>query len=291
MWTKIKIFLEMIKFEHTVFALPFAFMGAILGSVVITGHMPSWIQIGWITLAMIGARTAAMSLNRVIDRVIDKKNPRTANRAIPAGLLSTRQVLLYIILSFALLIWATMHLSILSMKLLPIAVFLLVFYSYTKRFTWTCHFILGLTLGLAPLGGWVAVTGSISGASLVFYLTIVCWSTGFDLIYACQDVDFDRKEGLYSFPSRFGIAASLYTARILHILTAVGLITLFFMTNLSLWYLLGLVIAYLILFYEHKLVSPKDLSKLNTAFFTMNGILSTVVFAFTLLDLVLVHHK
>jgi 4-hydroxybenzoate polyprenyltransferase len=291
MWTKIKIFLEMIKFEHTLFALPFAFMGAILGSVVMTGHMPTWIQIGWITLAMIGARTAAMSLNRVIDRVIDKKNPRTANRAIPAGLLSTRQVLLFIILSFALLFWATSHLSNLCMKLLPIAVFLLVFYSYTKRFTWACHFILGLTLGLAPLGGWVAVTGSISLSSLIFYLTIVCWSTGFDLIYACQDVDFDRKEGLYSFPSRFGIAASLYTARILHILTAVGLITLFFMTDLSMWYLIGLVIAYLILFYEHKLVSPKDLSKLNTAFFTMNGILSTVVFAFTLLDLALVHHK
>jgi 4-hydroxybenzoate polyprenyltransferase len=291
MWTKIKIFLEMIKFEHTLFALPFAFMGAILGSVVMTGHMPSWVQIGWITLAMIGARTAAMSLNRVIDRVIDKKNPRTANRAIPAGLLSTRQVSLFIILSFALLIWATSHLSSLSMKLLPIAVFFLVFYSYTKRFTWTCHFILGLTLGLAPLGGWVAVTGSISLSSLIFYLTIVCWSAGFDLIYACQDVDFDRKEGLHSFPSRFGIAASLYTARILHILTAVGLITLFFMTDLSMWYLIGLVIAYLILFYEHKLVSPKDLSKLNTAFFTMNGILSTVVFAFTLLDLALVHHK
>jgi 4-hydroxybenzoate polyprenyltransferase len=232
-----------------------------------------------------------MSLNRVIDRVIDKKNPRTANRAIPAGLLSARQVSLFIILSFALLIWATLHLSSLCMKLLPIAVFLLVFYSYTKRFTWTCHFILGLTLGLAPLGGWVAVTGSISLASLIFYLTIVCWSAGFDLIYACQDVDFDRKEGLYSFPSRFGIAASLYTARILHFLTAVGLITLFFLTDLSLWYLSGLVIAYLILFYEHKLVSPKDLSKLNTAFFTMNGILSTVVFAFTLLDLALVHHK
>jgi 4-hydroxybenzoate polyprenyltransferase len=291
MWTKIKIFLEMIKFEHTLFALPFAFMGAILGSVVMTGHMPTWIQIGWITLAMIGARTAAMSLNRVIDRVIDKKNPRTANRAIPAGLLSTRQVLLFIILSFALLFWATSHLSNLCMKLLPIAVFLLVFYSYTKRFTWTCHFILGLTLGLAPLGGWVAVTGSISLSSLIFYLTIVCWSTGFDLIYACQDVDFDRKEGLYTFPSRFGIAATLYTARILHIFTSVGLITLFFMTDLSMWYLIGLVIAYLILFYEHKLVSPKDLSKLNTAFFTMNGILSTVVFAFTLLDLALVHHK
>jgi 4-hydroxybenzoate polyprenyltransferase len=291
MLTKIKIFLEMIKFEHTLFALPFAFMGAILGSVVMTGHMPSWIQIGWITLAMVGARTAAMSLNRVIDRVIDKKNPRTANRAIPAGLLSTKQVLIFIVLSFALLIWATSHLSVFSMELLPIAVFFLVFYSYTKRFTWTCHFILGITLGLAPLGGWVAVTGSITPASIVFYVTIVCWSTGFDLIYACQDVDFDRKEGLYSLPSRFGIAASLNTARVLHALTAVGLITLFFMTDLSWWYLIGLVIAYIILFYEHKLVTPQDLSKLNTAFFTMNGILSTVVFVFTLLDIMLVHHR
>jgi 4-hydroxybenzoate polyprenyltransferase len=259
--------------------------------VVMTGHLPSWGEVGWITLAMVGARTAAMSLNRVIDRVIDKKNPRTANRAIPAGLLSIPQVSIYIILSFALLFWATSHLSELSMKLLPIAVFFLVFYSYTKRFTWTCHFILGLTLGLAPLGGWVAVTGDISMASIIFYITIVCWSAGFDLIYACQDVDFDRKEGLHSFPSRFGIAASLYTARILHALTAVGLITLFFMTDLSWWYLIGLAIAYFILIYEHKLVSPQDLSKLNTAFFTMNGILSAVVFIFTLLDLVLFHHS
>jgi 4-hydroxybenzoate polyprenyltransferase len=291
MFTKIKIFLEMIKFEHTLFALPFAFMGTILGSVVMLNHLPSWAQIGWITLAMIGARTAAMSLNRVIDRAIDKRNPRTANRAIPAGLLSTNQVIIYIVLSFALLFWATSHLNKLAMELLPIAVFFLVFYSYTKRFTWTCHFILGLTLGLAPLGGWVAVTGTITVASLIFYLTIVCWSAGFDLIYACQDVEFDSKEGLYSLPSRFGIEAALKTARVLHALTAVGLIALFFLTHLGWWYLGGLVIAYIILFYEHKLVSPHDLTKLNKAFFTMNGVLSLVVFSFTLLDVLWVHHR
>ncbi|MNI25303.1 4-hydroxybenzoate octaprenyltransferase [compost metagenome] len=288
MFTKLKIFLEMIKFEHSVFALPFAFMGALLGSVVMFGHMPTWAQIGWITLAMVGARTAAMSLNRVIDRTIDKKNPRTANRAIPAGLISTSQVYIYTAISLVVLFVATYNLNALSMKLLPIAVFFLVFYSYTKRFTWTCHFVLGITLGLAPLGSWIAVTGEFTWASIVFFLTIVCWSSGFDLIYACQDVEFDRKEGLHSFPSRFGIPASLMTARILHVATAIGLITLYVMTDLSWLYLVGLVIAYIILFYEHRLVSPNDLSKLNMAFFTMNGVLSMVVFIFTLLDILLV---
>jgi len=291
MLTKIKIFLEMIKFEHSIFALPFAFMGAILGAVVTTGNLPSWAQIGWITLAMVGARTAGMSLNRVIDKAIDAKNARTAQRAIPAGLLSARQVLIYVVLSFILLFWATYHLSALAMELLPIAVFFLVFYSYTKRFTWLCHFFLGITLGLAPLGGWVAVTGEVSPAALIFFVTIVCWSAGFDLIYACQDVEFDRQEGLYSLPSRFGVAAALNTARVLHVLTAVGLVTLFFLTHLSWWYLAGLVIAYAILFYEHRLVSPKDLSKLNVAFFTMNGVLSVVVFVFTLLDVFMAHHS
>ncbi|SDN87282.1 4-hydroxybenzoate polyprenyltransferase [Paenibacillus sp. yr247] len=291
MFTKLKIFLEMIKFEHSVFALPFAFMGAILGSVVLNGHLPSWAQIGWITLAMVGARTAAMALNRVIDKAIDKKNPRTENRAIPAGLISIQQVIIYIIISFALLFWATSNLSSLSMKLLPIAVFFLVFYSYTKRFTWTCHFVLGLTLGLAPLGGWIAVTGQFTWPSIIFYLTVVCWSAGFDLIYACQDAEFDRNEGLHSLPSRFGIKAALNTARILHVLTAVGLVALFFITHLSWFYLVGLVIAYIILYKEHRLVSPQDLSKLNTAFFTMNGVLSLVMFAFTLLDVLVRQHS
>lgn len=287
MLNKIRIFLEMIKFEHTVFALPFAFMGAILGSVVLNDRLPTWPQTGWIVLAMIGARTAAMSLNRLIDRAIDKKNPRTAGRAIPAGLLSIGEVSVYIAISFALLFWATSNLNTLAMELLPIAVFFLVFYSYTKRFTWACHIVLGITLGLAPLGGWVAVTGSITGAALVFFATIVFWSAGFDIIYACQDIDFDRKEGLHSIPSRFGIARALWIARVFHMLTAVGLVALFFMTHLSWLYLIGLAIAYLILFYEHRLVSPNDLSKLNTAFFTMNGILSCVVFAFTFVDVLM----
>lgn len=289
MLNKLKVFLEMIKFEHTLFALPFAFMGAVLGSTVELDRLPGWGTIGWIILAMVGARSAAMGLNRVIDRHIDKKNPRTENRAIPAGLLSSKEVILFIIVSFILLIYATSKLSTLAMMLLPIAVFMLVAYSYTKRFTWGCHIFLGLTIGLAPLGGWVAVTNSMNITSLVLYASIVLWTAGFDIIYACQDVDFDRKEKLHSIPSRFGIAGGLWIARIFHFLTAVGFVSLLWLTDLSWWYLVGMIIANVILFYEHQLVSPKDLSRLNMAFFTMNGVLSMVVFVFTLIDLVVLH--
>ncbi len=286
MWNKIKIFLEMIKFEHTVFALPFAYMGALLGSMTVNGHLPSWSQIGWVTLAMVGARTAAMSLNRVIDKAIDARNPRTKNRAIPAGLISSAEVILFIVASFALLIWASSQLNPLCVKLLPIAVFFLVFYSYTKRFTWLCHIILGLTIALAPLGGWVAVTGRIDWISIVFYLTVACWTAGFDVIYACQDVEYDRSAGLYSIPARFGIAKALIISRALHVMTAVGFAALYLITDLSWVFFAGLIIAYVILYYEHHLVKPHDLSKLDTAFFTMNGILSMLVFVFTLFDMV-----
>lgn len=286
MFKKIGIFLQMIKFEHTVFALPFAFMGAILGSVVMFGTLPSWSQIGWIVMAMFGARSAAMGLNRLIDRISDAKNPRTAGRAIPAGLLKIGEVVIFIAISFILLFWAAFKLNPLSTKLLPIAVFLLVFYSFTKRFTWSCHIILGLTIALAPLGGWVAVTGSVNWTSMVFYFTIVFWTAGFDVIYSCQDVDFDRKEGLKSIPVRFGVPGALVIARVFHILTAIGFVSLLFMTDLSWWYVAGMIIAYIILFYEHYIVSPSDLSRLQTAFFTMNGVLSIVVFSFTLIDLV-----
>ncbi|TNJ67451.1 4-hydroxybenzoate octaprenyltransferase [Paenibacillus hemerocallicola] len=289
MWNKVKIFLEMIKFEHTIFALPFAFMGALLGSVVRFDALPTWPQIGWIILAMVGARSAAMGLNRLIDKAIDKKNPRTANRAIPAGLLSSIEVLLFIILSFVLLFWAAANLNPLAMKLLPIAVFMTVIYSYTKRFTWACHLILGLTIALAPLGGWVAVTGNIDWAAIVLYISVAFWTAGFDVIYACQDADYDRKEGLHSIPSRFGIGRALLLARLFHVMTAIGLMSLFLMTELSWWYLVGLLVSYAIMFYEHYIVSPNDLSKLNTAFFTMNGVLSVVVFSFTFIDLV-VHY-
>ncbi|MNR96484.1 4-hydroxybenzoate octaprenyltransferase [compost metagenome] len=285
MFKKTAIFLQMIKFEHTVFALPFAFMGALLGSVAVNGHLPSWAQIGWVLLAMFGARSAAMGLNRLIDRVSDKKNPRTAGRAIPAGLLRISEVVVFIAVSFILLFWAASQLNPLSVKLLPIAVFMLVLYSYTKRFTWLCHVVLGMTIALAPLGGWVAVTGTVDGPALVFFVTITFWVAGFDIIYACQDIEFDRKEGLFSIPARFGVATSLKIARAFHIITALGFVALFLMTHLGWWYITGMVIAYLILFYEHTIVSPKDLSRLQTAFFLMNGVLSIVVFSFTLIDL------
>ncbi|SET52734.1 UbiA-like polyprenyltransferase [Paenibacillus sp. NFR01] len=283
---KAGIFLQMIKFEHTVFALPFAFMGALLGSVVMYGALPTWAQIGWVAVAMFGARSAAMGLNRLIDRISDAKNPRTAGRAIPAGLLKVGEVALFVVFSFALLFLAAFNLNPLSAKLLPIAVFFLVFYSFTKRFTWACHLFLGLTIALAPLGGWVAVTGKVDWAAMVFYFTIMFWIAGFDVIYACQDVDFDRKEGLHSIPVRFGVAKSLIIAKAFHIVTGLGFVTLLFLTDLSWWYVAGLLIAYIILFYEHHIVSPSDLSRLQTAFFTMNGVLSIVMFSFTLIDLV-----
>lgn len=283
---KIRIFLEMIKIEHTLFALPFAFMGATLGSVVVNNHLPSWSQIGWVLLAMIGARSAAMGLNRLIDRVIDKKNPRTAMRAIPAGLLKSKEVIIFVIVSFALLFWAAAELAPLALKLLPIAVFLLVFYSYTKRFTWLCHIVLGMTIALAPLGGWVAVTNQADWRALIFYAACAFWTAGFDIIYACQDYEFDRDEGLHSIPVRFGIAKALHIAKAFHIITALGFISLMIFTDLSWWYLAGTIIANAILYYEHHIVKPHDLSKVQTAFFTMNGVLSVVVFAFTLIDLV-----
>lgn len=285
MWRKTKIFLEMIKIEHTLFALPFAFMGALLGSVVVFGHLPSWGQIGWILLAMVGARSAAMGLNRVIDKVVDAKNPRTAMRAIPAGLISSKEAILFIIISFVLLFVAAVNLSPLCVKLMPIAVVLLVFYSYTKRFTWTCHWFLGLTVALAPLGGWVAVTNGVSWTAIVFYVTIVFWLAGFDIIYACQDTEFDKREGLHSVPSRFGIAKALKIARWCHIVTGTGFVALYFMTELSWFYLLGIVISIALLLYEHLIVKPEDMRRLQTAFFTMNSLLSSVMLIFTLIDL------
>jgi 4-hydroxybenzoate polyprenyltransferase len=288
MLRKINTFLEMIKFEHTVFALPFAYMGAVLGGVVTTGHMPTWMQILWVTLAMVGARSAAMGLNRLIDAVIDGKNPRTALRAIPAGILSKKEVLIFIIASFVLLFFAASQLNPLCVRLLPIAVFFLTIYSYTKRFTWACHIVLGITIGLSPLGGWVAITGEFDAASWVLYTAVVFWIAGFDILYACQDADFDRKNGLHSIPARFGIRGALAIARSFHVITAASFLALWLLADLQWWFAAGLIIAYVILFYEHRLVKPNDLSKLNTAFFTMNGVLSTVVFTFTLLDVLVV---
>ncbi|WP_168119159.1 UbiA-like polyprenyltransferase [Paenibacillus sp. HB172176] len=285
---KLGIILEMIKFEHTVFALPFAYMGAILGAVVMQGHLPSWAQIGWVSLAMFGARSAAMSLNRVIDKTIDLHNPRTKNRAIPAGLLKSAEVLVFILASFAILIWAASNLAPIAMKLMPIAVFFLVVYSYTKRFTWLCHIVLGMTIALSPLGGWIAVTGKFDAVAWLLYVTVALWIAGFDIIYATQDYEYDCEHGVHSIPAQFGIAGSLWIARALHGITACGFVTLFMMTELSWLYLFGAVLSITLLFYQHYMVKPTDLSRVQTAFFGMNGTLSVVLFLFTMADLLAV---
>lgn len=284
---RVKVILEMIKFEHTVFALPFAYLGAVLGSLVVMDRLPSWGQIGWVTLAMVGARSAAMALNRLIDRHIDARNPRTANRAIPAGQISVRAVWWFVIVSFLVLFISAYNLNRLAVQLFPLAVFVLVIYSYTKRFTWACHLVLGAALGLAPLGGWVATTGQIDGVALLLFVTVALWTAGFDVIYACQDEDFDRQEGLYSIPARFGLNRALKLSRWFHVGTVLGLLFLWLLTPLSGWFFVGVLVATAILIYEHRIVSPDDLSRLNTAFFTMNGVMSVVVFLFAMVDVIL----
>ncbi|MGI2295806.1 UbiA-like polyprenyltransferase [Paenibacillus sp. GXUN7292] len=289
MFRKLRIILEMIKFEHTIFALPFAYMGALLGAVVLEKRMPTWSEIGWITLAMFGARSAAMGLNRLIDKAIDLKNPRTAQRALPAGLLKSAEVLAFIIISFALLFIASANLSPITMKLMPIAVFMLVLYSYTKRFTWLCHVVLGLTIGLSPLGGWLAITGTASLPVWLLYVTVALWIAGFDIIYATQDYEYDRDNGVHSIPARFGIAGAIWISRSFHLVTAAGFLLLFWLTDLSWAYLAGTVISVALLFYQHWLVRPNDLSRVPTAFFGMNGTLSVVLFIFTIFDLAVLH--
>ena len=279
---KFKIFLEMIKFEHTIFALPFAYVGAIL----VNKSFPSLHAFIWITLAMVGARTAAMSLNRVIDRHIDANNPRTAVRALPKGLLTASEVWLYTFLSFALLLVSAYQLSNLAFKLFPLAVFFLSIYSFVKRFSWTCHLFLGVALGLAPLGSWIAISNSFDLAPALLGLGVMFWVAGFDIIYACDDYNFDRNEGIYSIPARFGIKKALQISSFFHVLASLFFLSVALIMDLGVFYLLGVFIAVVILFYEHSLVKPYDLSKAGVAFMNLNGTLSMVVFSFTLLDII-----
>jgi 4-hydroxybenzoate polyprenyltransferase len=285
--TRIRHFAETIKFEHTIFALPFAYLGAFLGN----RGMPTAEQLLWITLAMVGARTAAMALNRLIDRHIDAKNPRTQERAIPKGLLGVSEVWIYVVVSWILLLISAWRLNPLNMsvpltvKLMPIAVIVLTLYSYTKRFTWLCHLVLGFSLGLAPVGSWAGVTGRVELPAVIIGFAVMTWVAGFDVIYACQDYEFDKTAGIYSVPAVYGIKKALIFSAALHVLTAVFLIGTGLMLNLGYFYWLGVIIAVAILIYEHSLVSPTDLSRLDAAFFNMNGILSVLVFVFTFADI------
>lgn len=272
-------FLELIKFEHTIFALPFAYLGMLLAA----DGFPGWAKFLWITLAMAAARTVAMGINRIADRYIDAHNPRTARRPLVTGAISLRTAWAGTLISGGLLALAAWQLGNLALRLSPIAVLFLAGYSYTKRFTWMSHFLLGFTDGLAPVGAWVAVRNSLFTLSdlpaWIMLATVTLWIGGFDLIYACQDVEYDRLDRLHSIPARFGIPLSLRLSTVCHLLTLFLLAALGWFMALGWPYWVGLVIVCLLLIWEHSLVHPDDLSHLDVAFFNMNSYISITLFA------------
>ncbi len=273
--------LEMIKWEHSVFALPFALTGAMLAA----RGIPAWRVLFWIVVCMIAARSAAMAFNRWADAEIDRVNPRTASRAIPAGLLSRQFTIGFTIVSAAIFIFGASRLNRLTLKLAPVALLVIFFYSYAKRFTHWSHLVLGLALGIAPSAAWIAVRGSLDPRIVVLTGAVLFWVGGFDVLYACQDYEHDIQAGLHSIPQAFGLNAAFWIARIMHLTMLallVGLIALFHLGWIT-W--VGVIAVAAMLIYEHRLVSPSDLSRMNAAFFTMNGIISFVFFLAVAVDL------
>lgn len=285
--TRLRAFLEMIRYEHTIFALPFAYLGMVLAA----RGLPMLAQFIWITVAMAAARTAAMSLNRYADRLIDARNPRSAKRPIQMGRIGANTVLAFAVISLAVLGFAAWQLNRLVFLLFPGAVVFVAGYSYTKRFTALCHLILGFTDGLAPMGAWAAITGSLfTRGDLPAWLlmgTVTVWIGGFDILYALQDVEVDRREGLHSIPAWLGVPAALRIARLCHVLTVALLIAVGAMSGLGGPYWVGVAAVAGLLVYEHSLVSAADLSRLNLAFFNVNGYISVTIFAATLTALLL----
>jgi 4-hydroxybenzoate polyprenyltransferase len=275
--------LEMIKWEHSVFALPFALCGAMLAA----GGMPSGHSLLWIVVAMISARSAAMAFNRLADASMDAANPRTQTRALPAGTLTPSFVATFVIGSCAIFVLAAWQLNRLAFALSPIALLILLLYSYTKRFTRWSHLVLGLALGIAPAGAWIAVRGSLDSRILLLTAAVTFWVGGFDVLYSCQDCEFDQQYGLHSIPRYTGIGTALWIARIFHVLMLILLLSFVLAFSLGKLALVGVGVVTLLLAYEHSLVSAEDLSKLNAAFFTMNGVISVVFFFFVAGDLLL----
>ncbi|MFH0774803.1 MAG: UbiA-like polyprenyltransferase [bacterium] len=271
---RIKLFLELVKFEHTIFALPFVYLGGVLAY---QGIFPLhyWV---FLTLAMAGARTTGMTLNRLIDRKIDAKNPRTANRALPKELISIWQVWLLVFASLALLLFSAYKLNSLCLILSPVVVIMLVSYSYLKRFTCLTHLGIGLVLACAPIGGWIAIKGSITVLPIVLGTGVCFWTAGFDIIYATQDLGFDQKEGIYSIPASFGLKNALAISRIFHLITIISFILTGISGKMGLFYWAGILATSLLLIYEHSLISETDLSRVNTAFFSVNSLVSIILF-------------
>jgi len=273
----------MIKWEHSVFALPFALCGAMLAA----GGLPTAHQLLWIVVAMIAARSAAMAFNRLADATIDAANPRTRARALPAGTLTPAFVTTFVVVSCAIFVLAASQLNHLALILSPVALAVLLAYSYTKRFTRWSHLVLGFALGMAPAAAWIAVRGSLDPRILLLTAAVTFWVGGFDVLYACQDYEFDQQAGLHSIPRYLGIGGALWIARLFHVFMIMLLLALVAVFGLGKLAIVGVVAVALLLAYEHSLVSPRDLSKLNAAFFTMNGVISIVFFVFIAADVLL----
>jgi 4-hydroxybenzoate polyprenyltransferase len=284
---KIRTTLEMIKFEHSVFALPFALTGALLA----VRGWPGWWPLAWIVVAMVAARSAAMTFNRIADLPFDALNPRTRMRALPAGRLSLSFAIGFTIISCGVFVVAAAELNRLALELSPLALACILGYSYAKRFTWLSHLALGVCLGISPIAAWIALRGDLQNGILLLGGAVTLWVAGFDVIYACQDVDFDRRQGLASFPCRFGIPAALYGSATLHGLMLVSLIAVAWLEHLGWLAGLGLALVAVLLSYEHYLVRPNDLSRVNAAFFTLNGYISVLLFITWAGDILLLHHS
>jgi 4-hydroxybenzoate polyprenyltransferase len=281
-FNKIGTYLEMIKFQHSIFALPFAYLGAFLAKL----QVPDFVTLLWITLAMVGARSFAMAMNRLIDREIDRRNPRTAERALPKGLLPIPSVIVFSLISLTVFLIAVYNLAPVCRYLWPFVVIPFVIYPYTKRFTYLSHFILGLCLGLAPVGAWIAVTNSVSIEPFLLGAAVLCWVAGFDIFYAIQDMNFDQKYRLYSIPANFGIRTSLVLTKLLHSTAISFLVWTGIRLDLGIFYFIGVFIAGVLLAYENSIIKPNDLSKLNMAFFTMNGVISVLMFCFVAMEVI-----
>ncbi len=279
----VRVSLEMIKWEHSIFALPFALCGAMLAS---NGWPAAW-QLLWIVVAMVAARSAAMAFNRYADAEIDRANPRTSKRALPAGMLSKKFVAAFVIIASAVFVLSAAMLNRLTLILSPVALAVVCLYSYTKRFTKWSHLVLGFALGIAPAATWIAIRGSLDPRILLLTGAVTFWVGGFDVLYACQDCEFDTSFGLHSVPRHYGIANALLLARIMHALMLLFLFALVFAFGLGKLAIAGVIAVAALIAYEHSLISAKDLSKLNAAFFTMNGIISVVLFVFVAADLLL----
>lgn len=278
-----KKYLSLVLFAHTIFAMPFALIGFFL-AVSTTDHPFNWMKLVFMLLCMVFARNSAMAFNRYLDRNIDKKNPRTLIRDIPSGKISAKNALIFTLINCVLFIFTTYFINLLCFYLSPVALIVVLGYSYTKRFTPLCHFILGIGLGLAPIGAYLVVTGEFALLPVLFSLAVMCWVSGFDIIYALQDDEFDKKENLYSIPALLGRKKALMISSLLHVLCMIFLILPLSFTHLGVFYIAGILVFTGLLIYQHRLVKPDDLSRVNLAFGTTNGIASVIFAVFFLLD-------